>query len=738
MRYPLIDGQGNFGSIDGDPPAAYRYTECRLTRLAERMLADIDKDTVDFVDNFDGSQQEPEYLPAQIPNLLINGSDGIAVGMATNIPPHNLGEVCDALLQLIANPDLSMEQLLEIIPGPDFPTGGQLLGREVIRQAYLTGRGILTMRAKALIETDKRTSRASIIVREIPYQINKTRLIERIADLVNEKRIEGISDLRDESDRDGMRIVIELKRDAEPKIVLNQLYKLTQMQESYGLIMLAIHEGRPRELNLREMLQEFLRHRQRVIIRRSQFELRQAEARLHVLDGLLIALKNLDAVIKLIRASADAESARTGLMQQFSLTLIQAQAILDLTLRRLTSLERDKIEAEHREVRETITRLQQILGDEREQMRIIAEELTDIRKEFADERKTQIIEAEGDFSIEDLIVEEDVLVTVTHGGYIKRTPLSLYRTQRRGGRGKIGAGASAEDLVEHLVAVGTHDRLLFFTSAGKVYEKKAYELPEGGRASRGRSIANLLSLASDETLSAFLPVPKDIKGKYVFFATRRGLVKKTELDQFGNIRATGIIAINLEDDDKLIGVRLTDGDQHIVLSTREGQAIRFKEEEVRPMGRGTYGNIGMDLEKDVKTGEVIDQVVSIAVARQDETLLTVSELGFGKRTEAAEYRLTHRGGKGVITMNVTDRTGKVVNVRQVGSDDTVVLITDRGQVIRLAAKTVRITGRNAQGVILVRLEDGEKVRAVARLAEGTDEEEAPNGDGSDGSGSDEE
>ncbi|HEY1851772.1 MAG TPA: DNA gyrase subunit A [Candidatus Binataceae bacterium] len=734
MRYPLIDGQGNFGSIDGDPPAAYRYTECRLTRLAERMLADIDKDTVDFVDNFDGSQQEPEFLPAQIPNLLINGSDGIAVGMATNIPPHNLGEVCDALLQLIEHPDLTMEQLLQIIPGPDFPTGGQLLGREVIRQAYLTGRGILTMRAKAAIETDKRTSKASIIVREIPYQVNKTRLIERIADLVNEKRIEGISDLRDESDRDGMRIVVELKRDAEPKIVLNQLYKLTQMQESYGLIMLAIHEGRPRELNLREMLQEFLRHRQRVIIRRSQFELRQAEARLHVLDGLLIALKNLDAVIKLIRASADAETARTGLMQQFGLSQIQAQAILDLTLRRLTSLERGKIEAEHKETQETIDNLRRILGDEREQMGIIAQELTDIRKEFADERKTQIIEAEGDFSIEDLIVEEDVLVTVTHGGYIKRTPLSLYRTQRRGGRGKIGAGASAEDLVEHLVAVGTHDRLLFFTNAGKVYEKKAYELPEGGRASRGRSIANLLSLASDETLSAFLPVPKDIKGKYVFFATRRGLVKKTEVDQFGNIRSTGIIAINLEDNDKLIGVRITDGDQHIVLSTREGQAIRFKEEEVRPMGRGTYGNIGMDLEKDKKTDELIDEVVSIAVSREDETLLTVSERGFGKRTEAAEYRLTHRGGKGVITMNVTERTGKVVNVRQVGSDDTVVLITDRGQVIRLAAKQVRITGRNAQGVHLVRLEEGEKVRAVARLAEGTDEEEGPNGNDSNGDG----
>jgi DNA gyrase subunit A len=738
MRYPLIDGQGNFGSIDGDPPAAYRYTECRLTRLAERMLADIDKETVDFVDNFDGSQQEPEFLPAQVPNLLINGSDGIAVGMATNIPPHNLGEVCDALLQLIENPDLSMEQLLEIIPGPDFPTGGQLLGREVIRQAYLNGRGILTMRAKAVIETDKRSSKASIIVREIPYQINKTRLIERIAELVNDKRIEGISDLRDESDRDGMRIVVELKRDAEPKIVLNQLYKLTQMQESYGLIMLAIHEGRPRELNLREMLLEFLRHRQRVIIRRSQFELHQAEARLHVLDGLLIALKNLDAVIKLIRASADAEAARTGLMRQFTLTLIQAQAILDLTLRRLTSLERDKIEAEHKEVRETIARLQNILGDEREQMRLIAEELTDIRKEFADERRTQIIEADGDFSIEDLIVEEDVLVTVTHGGYIKRTPLSLYRTQRRGGRGKIGAGASAEDLVEHLVAVGTHDRLLFFTNAGKVYEKKAYELPEGGRASRGRSIANLLSLASDETLSAFLPLPKDIKGKYVFFATRRGLVKKTDLEQFTNIRSSGIIAINLEDGDELIGVRITDGDQHIVLSTREGQAIRFKEEEARPMGRGTYGNLGMDLEKDKNTGELLDEVVSIAVSREDETLLTVSERGFGKRTEAAEYRLTHRGGKGVITMNVTERTGKVVNVRQVGSDDTVVLITDRGQVIRLAAKQVRITGRNAQGVHLVRLDEGERVRAVARLAEGADDDETPNGDGANGSGSDEE
>jgi DNA gyrase subunit A len=739
MRYPLIDGQGNFGSIDGDPPAAYRYTECRLTRLAERMLADIDKETVDFVDNFDGSDREPAVLPSQIPNLLINGSDGIAVGMATNIPPHNLGEVCDALLTLIEDPDLTLEKILDIIPGPDFPTGGQLLGRDVIRQAYLTGRGILTMRATAAIETDKRSGKASIIVREIPYQVNKTRLIERIADLVNEKRIEGISDLRDESDRDGMRIVIELKRDAEPKVVLNQLYKLTQMQESYGLIMLAIHEGRPRELGLRDMLLEFLSHRRRVITRRSQFELRQAEARLHILEGLLIALRNLDAVIKLIRGSADAETARTGLMQRFGLTQAQAQAILDLTLRRLTSLERDKIEAEHKEIQETIARLRQILTDERELMKLIAEELTDIRKEFADERRTQIIEAEGDFSIEDLIVEEDVLVTVTHGGYIKRTPLSLYRTQKRGGRGKIGATTSDEDFVEHLEPVGTHDRLLFFTSAGKVYEKKAYELPEGGRAARGRSIANLLSLAGDETLSAFLPVPKDTAGKYVFFATRRGRVKKTELDEFTNIRSSGIIAINLEDGDELIGVRITDGNQQIVLSTREGQAIRFKEEEARSMGRAAAGVIGMELESHtVKEGKTVtlvqDEVVSIAVARDDETLLTASENGYGKRTPAAEYRLTHRGGKGVITMDVTERTGKVVGVLQVGTDDQVVLITDHGKVIRLKAKQVRITGRNAQGVHMVKLDAGEKLRAIAPLAEREDDEDGNGGNGADSNG----
>ncbi len=737
LRYPLIDGQGNFGSVDGDPPAAYRYTECKLTRLAERMLADIDKDTVDFVPNYDGQHQEPEILPAQFPNLLVNGSDGIAVGMATNIPPHNLGEICDALLALINKPNITHEEILDIVPGPDFPTGAQLLGRKAIREAYITGRGTLTMRALAAIETDKRSSRASIIIREIPYQVNKARMIERMAELVNDKRIEGISDIRDESDRDGMRVVIELKRDAEPRIVLNQLYKLTQMQQGYGIILLGIHEGRPKEMNLLQMLIAFLEHRKIVLTRRTRFELKEAEARLHILDGLLIALKNLDAVIKLIRGSKDAETARSGLMKQFGLSLLQAQAILDLTLRRLTSLEREKIETEHKETVTLIARYKKILADEKELLKLIAGELDEIKKEFADPRRTQIVEAEGEFSIEDLIVEEDQLVSVTHGGYLKRTPLSLYRTQKRGGRGKIGATTTEEDFVEHLERVSTHDRLLFFTSAGKVYELKAYQLPEGGRAAKGRSIANLLSLANDETLSAFIPVPREIAGKFVFFSTRRGRVKKTALDEYENIRSTGIIAINLEDGDSLVDVRITDGNQQIVLSTREGQAIRFKEEEARPMGRATGGVVGMELESQpVKEGKTVtlveDEVVSMSTVRDDETLLTVSELGYGKRTPASDYRLTHRGGKGVITMNVTEKTGKVISVRQVGIDDQVMLITDGGKVIRLAVKTVRLTGRNAQGVHMVRLEGSERVRAVAGMAERDDDE--ANGNGSNGAG----
>jgi DNA gyrase subunit A len=722
MRYPLIDGQGNFGSIDGDPPAAYRYTECRLTRLAERMLADIDKETVDFIPNFDGSQDEPAVLPGQVPNLLINGADGIAVGMATNIPPHNLTEVCDALLKLIENPALSLEAVLDIIPGPDFPTGGQLLGSNAVRQAYINKRGILTIRALAVIETDKRTSRSSIIVREIPYQVNKTRLIERIAELVNDRRIEGIADLRDESDRDGMRIVIELKRDAEPRVVLNQLYKLTPMQESYGLIMMAIQDGRPRELDLREMLLAFIEHRKFVLTRRTLFELRQAEARQHILAGLLVALRDLDAVIKLIRAAKDSETARAGLMARFALSQLQAQAILDLPLRRLTSLEREKIDAEHRETEQNIARFKLILGDERELLKLLSNEIADIKKEFGDERRTRIIEAEGELSVEDLIVEEDVVVTVTNGGYIKRTPKSLYRTQRRGGRGLIGAATTEQDFVEHLEVVSTHAQLFFFTSAGKVYALKAYELPEGGRAAKGRSIANLLSLAQGERLSAFIPVPREIEGKYVLFATRNGRVKKTELSQFSNVRSNGIIAINLEPGDEVVGVKITDGNQQIVLSTRDGQAIRFSEEEVRPTGRDTQGVIGMELatRADQRQGTLeleSDEVVSMAVVRDDETLLSVSELGFGKRTRAAEYRLTHRGGKGVITMNVTEKTGKVVGVRQVGTDDQVMLITSGGKIIRLAVKGVRLTGRNAQGVRLVKLEPQEKVVAMAGLAE---------------------
>ncbi|HXW83438.1 MAG TPA: DNA gyrase subunit A [Candidatus Binataceae bacterium] len=742
LRYPLIDGQGNFGSVDGDPPAAMRYTECKLTRLAERMLADIDKDTVDFVPNYDGSQDEPDILPAQIPNLLLNGSDGIAVGMATNIPPHNLTEVCDALLALIEDPELALEKILDIIPGPDFPTGGQLLGRAAVRAAYMAGRGTLTMRALAAIETDKRSGRASIIVREIPYQVNKAKLIERMAELVNEKRLDGISDLRDESDRDGMRIVIELKRDADPRVVLNQLYKQTQMQLGYGMIMLGIHEGRPKEMSLRDLLAAFIEHRRIVLTRRTRFELREAEARLHVLEGLMIALKNLDAVIKLIRGSKDAETARSGLMHQFSLTQIQAQAILDLTLRRLTSLERDKIEAEHKETSDNIKRLKKILADERELLKLIQDELKEIKEEFGDARRTQIVEAEGEFSVEDLIVEEDVLVTVTHGGYIKRTPLSLYRTQRRGGRGKIGATTNEEDFVEHLERVSTHDRLMFFTSAGKVYAIKAYELPEGGRAAKGRSVANLLNLAGNETLQAFMPVPREIANKFVFFATRHGRVKKTPLDEFENIRSTGIIAINLDQGDSLVDVRITDGNQQIVLSTSEGQAIRFKEEESRPMGRATSGVVGMELEtrteREGKTTVLIeDHVVSMSTVRDDETLLTVSELGFGKRTPASEYRITHRGGKGVITMNVTDKTGKVISVRQVGTDDQVMLITDGGKVIRLNVKDVRITGRNAQGVHLVRLDQQERVRAVAGLAE-PEEDEGGNGSSANGSEPDEE
>ncbi|HVO25632.1 MAG TPA: DNA gyrase subunit A [Candidatus Margulisiibacteriota bacterium] len=716
MRYPLVDGQGNFGSVDGDPPAAMRYTEIRMARIASELLADLDKETVDFVPNYDDTLKEPVVLPARIPNLLVNGSSGIAVGMATNIPPHNLGEVCDALVALIQNPNLTVAELMQFVPGPDFPTAGFIHGRSAIRDAYTTGKGILQLRARAGTETDKRTGRTSIIVKEIPYQVNKAKLIERMAELVNEKRLEGISDLRDESDREGMRIVIELKKDANPDVILNQLYKLTPMQESFGIIMLAIVDNRPKLLTLKDALQVFIGHRKEVVTRRTVFELRKAEERLHILDGLKIALDHLDAVIKLIRAAKDPATAKTGLVQQFQLSEIQAQAILDMRLQRLTGLERDKILEEHAEVQKQIARYKEILGDEREVYKIIVTELEEVKKLHADERRTQIVDESTEISIEDMIVEEDMAVTISHEGYIKRNAAALYRAQRRGGRGKIGATTKEEDFVEHLFVASTHSYILFFTTSGKVYWIKVHEIPQAGRAARGKAIINLLNLEKDEKISAFLPVREFQEGRYVVFATKNGTVKKTDLMAYSNPRKAGIIAITLDEGDEVIGVRLTDGQQELILSTREGQAIRFKEEDVRSMGRGAGGVRGITLDEN-------DSVVGLDVVSPGATLLAVAERGYGKRTEMDEYRLTRRGGKGIITMRTTEKTGLVVGVRMVTDDDDIMLVTDGGKVIRTPVRGISVIGRNTQGVRLIDLADGEKVVGVARLAEKEEEDE---------------
>jgi DNA gyrase subunit A len=716
MRYPLVDGQGNFGSVDGDPPAAMRYTEIRMARIAAELLADLDKETVDFVPNYDDTLKEPVVLPARIPNLLVNGSSGIAVGMATNIPPHNLGEVVDALVALIQNPNLTVADLMQFVPGPDFPTAGFIHGRSAIRDAYTTGKGILQLRARAGTETDKRTGRISIIVKEIPYQVNKAKLIERMAELVNEKKIDGISDLRDESDREGMRIVIELKKDANPDVVLNQLYKLTPMQESFGVIMLAIVDNRPKLLTLKDALQVFIGHRKEVVTRRTVFELRKAEERLHILDGLKIALDHLDAVIKLIRAAQDPATAKTGLVQQFQLSEIQAQAILDMRLQRLTGLERDKILEEHAEVQKQIARYKEILDDEREVYKIIVTELEEVKKLHADERRTQIVDESTDISIEDMIVEEDMAVTISHEGYIKRNAAALYRAQRRGGRGKIGATTKEEDFVEHLFVASTHSYILFFTTTGKVFWIKVHEIPQAGRAARGKAIVNLLNLEKDEKISAFLPVREFQEGRYVVFATKNGTVKKTDLMAYSNPRRAGIIAITLDAGDEVIGVRLTDGQQELILSTREGQAIRFKEEDVRSMGRGAGGVRGITLDEG-------DSVVGLDVVSPGATLLAVAERGYGKRTEMDEYRLTRRGGKGIITMKTTDKTGLVVGVRMVTDDDDIMLVTDGGKVIRTPVKGISIIGRNTQGVRLIDLAEGEKVVGVARLAEKEEEDE---------------
>ncbi len=714
LRYPLVDGQGNFGSIDGDPPAAMRYTEIRMTRMAAELLTDLDLDTVDFIANYDDSSQEPSVLPAKLPNLLINGSSGIAVGMSTNIPPHNLGEVVDALVALLADSTLSSGQLMHYIRGPDFPTGGFIHGLAGIREAYETGKGIIQMRARTSIEENDRTGKSSLIVEEIPFQINKARLIERIADLVNEKRIEGISDLRDESDREGMRIVIELKKDVVPDVVLNQLYKMTPMQDSFGVILLAIVDERPQLLTLKYSLVHFLNHRRDVVRRRTAFTLAKAQDRLHLLDGLKIALDNLDAVIRLIRAGENPPNVRRQLTTRFVLSETQAQAILDMRLQRLTQLEQGKIIDEHTETLGLIQQLEHILADPSEIDALISQELQDLKARFGDARRTEILAASADLSVEDLIAEEDMVVTISHAGYIKRTAASLYRSQRRGGRGIVAATTRDEDFVEHLFVCSTHAYLLVFTSLGRVYWIKVHEIPQAGRASKGKAIINLLPLGDGEKISAFLPVREFKDDAYVVFATRNGLIKKTALMAYSNPRLGGIIAISLEDSDEVIGVRLTHAEQEILLSTRRGQAIRFSERDVRPMGRSARGVKGISLEVD-------DEVVSLAVLNPDESLLTVSSLGYGKRSSMDAYRLQSRAGKGVITIRTTDKTGEVVGVREVTDEDHLMLITDSGRVIRLRMRELRTIGRNTQGVRLFDVDPQERVVSLALLAE--DEEE---------------
>jgi DNA gyrase subunit A len=716
LRYPLVDGQGNFGSVDGDSAAAMRYTEVRMSRLAHELLADIDKETVDFGPNYDDSLQEPLVLPCKFPNLLVNGSEGIAVGMATKIPPHNLREVIDGLIAVIDDPTLDYEELIKRIPGPDFPTGAFILGREGIREAYRSGRGIVQMRARALVEKDRRTGKESIVVSEIPFQVNKARLIEKIADLVKEKKIEGIADLRDESDRDGMRIVIELKKETIPQVILNQLYKMTQMQSSFGIIMLAIVSGQPRVLTLREVLDRFIEHRKEIVIRRCIFELKKAEARAHILEGLKIALENLDEVIQIIKTSANPAEAKVRLMGRFAFSELQAQAILDMRLHRLTGLERDKIIAEYNDIIALIKRLKEILASEVEILNIIKTELLEIKERFGDARRTEIIEKTGELSLEDLIVEEDMVVTVSHGGYIKRNAVSLYRAQRRGGKGKTGMRPKEEDFVERLFIASTHSYIMVFTDLGKVYWLKVHEIPQGGRASRGKAIVNLLQLASGEKVTTILPVKEFVDGKFIITATQQGTVKKTELMAYANPRAGGIIALTIDEGDRLIAARLTDGTTDILLASRSGKSIRFPEGDVRSMGRTARGVRGMLLEEDDRV--IGMETVTDATAA---TLVTVTENGYGKRTALDEYRVQSRGGKGIITIKTSERNGKVVDIKLVDEDDDLMFITDRGKVLRTGVAHLSVIGRNTQGVRLMVLEAGERIVAVAKLAEKDEE-----------------
>ncbi|HSW54260.1 MAG TPA: DNA gyrase subunit A [Ignavibacteriaceae bacterium] len=717
LRYPLVDGQGNFGSVDGDSPAAMRYTEARLARISEEMLRDLDKNTVDFVPNFDDSLQEPTVMPSYLPNLLINGSSGIAVGMATNIPPHNLGEVVDGLINLIKNPNITIEKLMKNIIAPDFPTAGIIYGYAGVKEAFLTGRGRIIVRAKANIETQK-SGREHIIITELPYQVNKANLIEKIADLVRAGKINDISNIRDESDRDGLRVVIELKKDAQPPIVLNQLFVHTQMQTTFGVIMLALVHGVPKVLNLKEMLEHFLKHRMDVLIRRTKFELDAAEKRAHILEGYIIALDNIDAVIQTIKKSKDVETAKQNLIKKFKLSEIQAKAILDMRLQRLTGLERQKIEDEYKETIKLIERLKGILKSEEQRRIIITNELLELKKKYADDRRTEIVYDYEDFSLEDIIAEEDVVVTITHSGFIKRFPVSGYRKQGRGGKGVTGAGTKEDDFIEHMFIASTHQYILFFTDQGKVYWLKVHELPEGGRATRGRSILNLLQKDKDELITAFVAVKEFSDDKYLIMATEHGTVKKTTLSAYGNVRKGGINAINLKKNDRLIEVKMTDGTNDIMIGTRNGFAVRFNEKDARDMGRTATGVRGVRLGKGDKA------VGLLVIKRQGMSVLVVTEKGYGKRSDVNDYRITHRGGKGVITVKTSDKIGKMIALMEVNDNDELVIISTKGMVIRQSMKDIRVMGRATQGVRVIRLKDGDSIADIAKVVPEEEGEEA--------------
>lgn len=716
MRYMLVDGHGNFGSIDGDMAAAMRYTEARLSKMAMELLRDINKETIDFAPNYDGEEQEPVVLPSRFPNLLVNGVTGIAVGMATNIPPHNLNEVIEGAQALIRNPDITSLELMEYVKGPDFPTAAYVMGLSGIRQAYLTGRGSVTMRARATIEENN--GKARIIVHELPYQVIKARLVEKIAELVREKKIEGITDLRDESDRNGMRIVIELRRDVNPSVVLNNLYKHTQLQSNFGINMLALVNGEPKTLNLRDMLYHYLQHQIEVIRRRTEYDLKKAEARAHILEGLRIALDNLDEVIALIRGSRTTEEAREGLITRFSLSYEQAQAILDMRLQRLTGLERDKIEAEYAELLAKIAEYKAILADEQLVLDIISTELNEIKERFGDERRTEITASDEEILDEDLIPREDVIISITHSGYIKRLPVTTYRSQKRGGKGVIGMDTKENDFVEHLFVSNTHHFLLFFTNKGKVYKLKAYEIPDLSRTSRGTPIINLIQIEQGETVNAVIPVQAFDSEHYLFFATRQGVVKKTPLDDYINIRKVGLIAISLREDDDLIGVKLTDGNQEIIMGTAQGMSIRFSENDVRSMGRSATGVKGIGLDDD-------DTVIDMDVVVPDKDVLIVTSKGYGKRTPVGEYRIQNRGGKGIKTLNVTDKNGPIVSLKVVENDEDLMIMTALGTLIRTSMEGISTMGRNTQGVKLINTREDDTVATVTRVARSEEDPEAP-------------